>query len=79
MQWNEPYSKGLPVTIIADGMNIVTSPIRYTPTSGDLKVFYNGMYAIKDVDYIEVSPYSIQFKFDLLKNDVVVFHVEKLW
>lgn len=79
MEWNEPYAKGLPVTIVADGMNTVTSPTRYSPNSGDLTVFYNGVYAIKGQDYIEVSPYSIQFKFDVEKGDVVVFHVQKLW
>lgn len=79
MDWNESYANGASVTIAADGVKLVTSPARYSPTQGDLTVFYNGLYAVKDVDYIEVSPYSIEFKYPLEKNDVVVFHIQKLW
>lgn len=79
MEWNESYKKGMPVTVAADGVKLVTSPIRYSPTQGDLTVFYNGLYAVLDVDYIEVSPYSIEFKYPLEQGDVVVFHVQKLW
>lgn len=79
MEWNESYAKGMPVTIVADGVKLVTSPARYSPGQGDLTVFYNGLYAIKDMDYIEVSPYSIEFKYPLEQGDVVLFHVQKLW
>ena len=79
MEWNEAYAKGHSVTINSHGVETVTSPVRYQPKSGDLTVYYNGLYAVLDKDYIEVSPYSIKFLYELDKGDVVVFHVQKLW
>ena len=79
MAWNEAYAQSNSVVVNADGLEVVTSPVRYSPKSGDLTVYYNGLYAVLDKDYIEVSPYSIKFLYPLNKDDVVSFHVQKLW
>lgn len=79
MTWNESYANGQAVTISADGMKTVTSPLRYTPGAGDLSVYYNGLYAVLGGDYKEISPFTIEFNYPLKKDDVVVFHIQKLW
>lgn len=79
MAWNEAYAEASSVVINADGIEVVTSTIRYSPKMGDLTVYYNGLLAVLDKDYIEVSPYSIKFLYPLHKDDVVSFHVQKLW
>lgn len=77
-KWNEAYVH-VEAVEIASVQRIVTTPRRYHPDSGDLIVFYNGYYAVKGQDYKEVSPYSIEFLYDLEAEDKVVFHYQKLW
>lgn len=78
MQWNEPYVHVETVDIMSVRRSI-TLPKRYMPGQGDLIVFYNGVYAIKGKDYDEISPFSVEFKYDLEPEDTVVFHYQKLW
>ena len=79
MQWNEPYASSRTVRILATGQRNVSVPFRYTPKLGDLTVFYNGLYAQLGEDYIEVSPYLIQFKYDLEAGDTISFRGLKMW
>lgn len=79
MEWKEPYIHVEPMTIATAGQKVVTTPHRYYPGQGDLTVYYNGMYAVKGIDYKEITPYSIEFLFALEKDDTVVFHYQKLW
>jgi hypothetical protein len=78
MEWKEPYVKAETVEITSI-TNIVTAPRRYHPGQGDLIIYLNGFYAILGKDYNEITPYTIQFLYDLEINDVVVFHYQKLW
>lgn len=79
MEWNEPYVHTETVTINNPNQRIVTTPKRYHVGSGDLIIYYNGFYAIKNKDYKEITPYSIEFLYDLEVGDTVVFHYQKLW
>lgn len=79
MAWNEPYIHVENVTVSASGQRVVTTPHRYHPGQGDLVVYYNGLYAVKGIDYKEITPYSIEFLEGLEINDTVVFHYQKLW
>jgi len=77
-QWNEPYVTVETVKVVAIGKS-VTFANRYYPGSGDLLVFVNGMYAVKDFDFTETTPFSIEFNDDLQPGDVVVAHRQKFW
>lgn len=78
MQWNEPYvhREVVEITTARDTINL---PKRYHPGQGDITVFYNGLYAVIDKEYLESSPWSIKFTFTLEPGDVVVVHYQKLW
>lgn len=78
MQWNEPYvhTEAIHVSSV---QRVVTTPRRFHPGMGDLIVYYNGIYAIKGDDYEEISPYSIEFNYNLEVGDIVLFHYQKLW
>lgn len=78
LEWNEPYAHSEPM-MISSRQRVVTSPHRFYPGSGDLTVYYNGLYAVLGVDYKEITPYSIEFLYDLEIDDTVVFHYQKLW
>lgn len=78
MSWNEPYKISNSVDIMGV-QRVVTTPSRYMPGQGDLTVYYNGLYAIQGKDYVELTPYSIEFLYDVEEGDTVVFHHQKLW
>lgn len=78
MEWKEPYVKVEPVEITSP-TRVVTAPRRYHPGQGDLVVYYNGMYAVPGKDYKEITPFSIEFLYELEVDDKVVFHYQKLW
>lgn len=78
MEWNEPYVKVEPI-LVTSPTKIITSPRRYYPGMGDLVVFLNGFYAVPGKDYKELTPYSIEFLYNLEVDDTVVFHYQKLW
>lgn len=77
-KWNEPYVQVETVTIV-DPTKSVTFTNRYHPGSGDLVVYLNGLYATKDYEYAETTPFSIEFTEDLQPGDVIVAHRQKLW
>jgi hypothetical protein len=76
--WNEPFVETETVKITA-AVRVISFPRRYHPGQGDLWVFLNGMFAVKDVDYREVTPYSIEFTEDLSPEDVVVGQFQRMW
>ena len=78
MAWNEAYVKVETVEIAAT-TRIVTAPRRYHPGSGDLIIYLNGMYAVPGKDYKEITPFSVEFLYELVADDNVVFHYQKLW
>ena len=78
MRWNEPYLSQTVIRIVST-KNVINLQERYHPGSGDISVFVNGLLAAKDIDYIEASPWSLQFNFDLELDDTVVVQYQKLW
>jgi hypothetical protein len=78
MKWNESYVHVETVEIVSP-LKVVTAPRRYHPGQGDLTIYLNGAYAVRGKDYKEVTPYSIEFLYELEPEDKVVFHYQKLW
>ena len=80
MQWNEAYSKMETVEISAP-TRMVTLPRRYTPGMGDLTVYLNGVLAVRDKQYKELTPFSIEWidTDELDVDDVVSLHYQKFW
>jgi hypothetical protein len=77
-EWKEPYVAVEPITITSK-TRVVNLPRRYHPGQGDLVIYYNGMYAVPGYDYNELTPFSIEFTYDLEPLDTVVAHYQKLW
>lgn len=78
MAWNEPYNRQ-EAFYITEPKRIINMSKKYHPGSGDLLVFYNGVLAIRDVQYKEVNAYTIEFLFDLGVEDTVICQLQKLW
>lgn len=77
-EWKEPYVSVETVTMTATGKT-VTLPRRYFPGMGDLVIYVNGMYAVPGKDYVETTPFSVEFTENLEPGDVVTGHYQKLW
>lgn len=78
MAWEEPYAK-IEHVIVQQTTRTITFPRRYDIGMGDLTVYVNGMLAVRDVDYKEVTPFSIEFSEELHESDVVAGHFLKFW
>lgn len=78
MKWNEPYTHVETITIPSP-KRIITAPRRYNVGLGDLTVYVNGFYAIRDKEYKEITAYSIEFVDELEAGDVIALHYQKLW
>ncbi|WP_422661682.1 hypothetical protein ACK8P5_26530 (plasmid) [Paenibacillus sp. EC2-1] len=78
MKWNEPYSEQDTIKILSQ-KSLITLNQKYDPGSGDIMVFVNGSLAVKNADYTESGPWSLQFSFDLMPDDTVVVQHQKLW
>jgi hypothetical protein len=78
LQWKEPYVH-VETKEITSKTRTITLQRKYHPGQGDLVVYYNGMYAVIGKDYTELSPYTVEFLYDLQPGDTVVFHYQKLW
>lgn len=76
--WNESYVDVRPRDI-TEKTRLITLDRPYHPGQGDLIVFYNGGYAVRGKDYNELSPYTLEFLFDLEPPDTLVLHYQKLW
>lgn len=89
MRWNEPYryveqyviggSSLVSTTPIPTGQRTIHLNTRYLVGLGDIKVYYNGVSAVKGREYEEVDPYTIYFNFDLIEGDIIEVEHLKMW
>ncbi len=75
-QWMEKFVEVKPIVVTAT-KRLFNLDKEYHPGQGDLIVFYNGGYAVPGIDYIEVSPWSIEFTFDLEPTETLVLHYQR--
>ncbi len=77
MAWNEPYNDEEIHTVI-EPTQIFNLKQGYHPGLGDLTVFFNGVVAVRNQDYLELNALTVQFTFDVIPEDVIIFRFQNL-